>query len=82
MKTRNQRISEEIEAAGAMYGGVLKKAFDGASSPRSAIKAMCLHCVGYRRVDVTNCTGYACPLWMYRPYQDDKAGEEVATTPS
>jgi hypothetical protein len=82
MKTRNQRISEEIEAAGAMYGGVLKKAFDGASSPRSAIKAMCLCCVQYRRVDVTNCTGYSCPLWMYRPYQDDKAGEEVAATPS
>lgn len=57
--------------------GIMERAYTG-NSRTTAIKAMCLRCVGYRREDVTGCTAYACPLWNFRPYQ---AGEEVEDTP-
>lgn len=49
--------------------GILERSYLGKSSPRAAIKAFCLQCVGYKREDVTNCTALGCPLHKYRPYQ-------------
>lgn len=51
---------------------LLKEAFSGATSPRRAIKATCLACCGFDRNAVKNCTGFSCPLWMYRPYQESR----------
>ena len=48
---------------------LLSRAFSGSASPRAAIKAQCLVCVGYERDSIRNCTGYSCPLWKYRPFQ-------------
>ena len=42
----------------------------GGRSPKSAIKAFCLECVGWQRADVRRCTALACPLYAYRPYQE------------
>lgn len=57
----------------------LEAAFNGRSSPREAIKAMCLTCQGYDRAEIRNCTGYACALWMYRPFTEKEQGaSEVA----
>jgi hypothetical protein len=73
---------ETIADASPMYRGLLTKALDGTASPRGAIKAFCLRCVGYIRQDVTDCTAVNCPLHQYRPYQgaqdtdsDAEAGE-------
>ena len=41
----------------------------GLTSPRMAIKAFCLECIGWDRAEITNCTSFACPLYLYRPYQ-------------
>lgn len=71
--TKHQR--SVVDEAPPMYKGVMERAVTGRASPRSAIKAFCLRCVGYLREDVTNCTAYKCPLHTYRPYQD---GLEVA----
>lgn len=49
--------------------GILERAYEGKASPRAAIKAFCLQCVGYQRQDVTECSAQAYPLWRYRPYQ-------------
>jgi len=38
-------------------------------SRASAIKAKCLDCMCWQRVEVANCTNDACPLHPYRPYQ-------------
>lgn len=38
-------------------------------SRANAVKLFCLECVGYARVDVTNCTATQCPLYRWRPYQ-------------
>jgi hypothetical protein len=66
---RNDVVKERIAEALPMYRGVMKKAFEGKASPRGAIKAQCLICVGYERAAITACTGFSCPLWEYRPYQ-------------
>jgi len=54
-----------------LYDGVIERAREGTASPRQAIKAFCLECVGHVRKDITNCTAQQCPLYKYRPYQAD-----------
>jgi hypothetical protein len=75
--TRKERIQQQVAGAGALYRSVMQKAYNGTASPRSAIKAQCLICVGYVRDDVTNCTGFNCPLWAYRPYQIKGVGHDT-----
>ena len=52
-----------------LYKAGYIRALSGGGSPRSAIKAFCLYCVGYVRKDVTDCQARNCPLWAFRPYQ-------------
>lgn len=62
---REKALSDAPESA----KGALAGAFSGSASPRKAIKAMCLSCVGFERKEITNCSSFACPLWEYRPFQ-------------
>lgn len=71
-EARTRRIAQ----TSPMYQGVMRKALEGSASPRAAIRAMCLHCVGDKRLDVTSCTAYACPLYAYRPYQTEDEGDD------
>ena len=73
--TREERVAKAVDEASLLYRPVMRKAYQGTASPRSAIKAQCLICVGYDRVAVTHCTGHSCPLWAYRPYQIKGAKE-------
>jgi hypothetical protein len=70
MHTREDRITKVVAEAPESAKNTLARAFSGSASPRSAIKAQCLVCVGYDRASIKNCTGYSCPLWKYRPFQD------------
>lgn len=72
--TRDERINQQVAQAGQLYRPMMLKAYEGSASPRSAIKAQCLICVGYKRDEVTHCTGFSCPLWAYRPYQKQGVG--------
>jgi len=40
-------------------------------SMRSAVNAMCQHCMGYDNYakEIRRCTDRACPLYAFRPYQ-------------
>ena len=67
---REDQVEKIISQAPATTQKSLGRAFSGVASPRAAIKAMCLTCVGYERMAITNCTGWSCPLWKYRPYQE------------
>mgnify|MGYP003348111854 FL=1 len=67
--TREERVAKAIDEASPLYRDIMRKAYRGVAPPRSAIKAQCLHCVGYVRDDITHCTGYSCALWAYRPYK-------------
>lgn len=69
LERRQQQVDKQLATCSPMFRPILVKAYAGTASPRSAIKAMCLECVGYDRDAIRGCTGYSCPLWTYRPYQ-------------
>jgi len=56
---------EVMEEVPPMYQGVFLRAFTG-NSRQAGIKAFCLRCVGYTRMDVQNCTALKCPLYPYQ----------------
>lgn len=66
---REKRVKVMIDRAPESAKNTLARAFSGSASPRAAIKAMCLSCVGYERNAVRDCSGFSCPLWAYRPFQ-------------
>lgn len=68
-ETRNRWVEQAISEAPESAKNTLREAFSGSASPRKAIKAMCLRCVGYERASIRDCSAYACPLWQYRPFQ-------------
>ncbi len=68
--TRDETVRKRIAEAGTLYRITMEKAYAGDCSPRQAIKAQCLICVGYERESITHCTGHSCPLWAFRPYQN------------
>lgn len=72
---RDEVVSKCVAKAGQLYRPLMLKAYQGTASPRSAIKARCLDCVGFDRGSITHCTGYSCPLWDYRPYQNRGGAE-------
>lgn len=63
---QQRRLNAVPESA---KGGFVR-AITGLASPRGAIKAMCLECMGYLRPAVRDCTAMACPLYAYRPFQN------------
>ena len=67
---REERINKAIAEACTLHRTIMQKAYNGTAAPRSAIKSQCLACVGYERLMVTHCTGFSCPLWAYRLYQN------------
>lgn len=73
--TRDETIARRVAEAGPLYRTIMAKAYEGQCSPRSAIKAQCLICVGYDRDAIFNCTGYSCPFWTFRPYQIPGGGK-------
>lgn len=54
------------------------RACAGEGSPRSAIKAFCLFCVGYVRQDVAQCQAFTCPLHAFRPFQTSPGRAEAS----
>jgi hypothetical protein len=67
---REKRVIAVLKQAPESVKGTLREAFSGSASPRKAIKAMCLACMGYARLAVRECTGFSCPLWAYRPFRE------------
>jgi hypothetical protein len=70
MKTESKiRQAELVSKAPPSVRRTLEKAFEGSSSPRQAIKAMCLTCTNYDREEIRCCRVFSCPLRRYRPFQ-------------
>ena len=72
----NQQQKDRVADAPASCRALVRRAYESTASPRGAIKAFCLQCVGYERKDVTRCTASACPLFAYRPYQKGAEDDE------
>lgn len=62
-----QRVSKYAPSQLATF----QSAFQGVRG--KAIKAKCLECVNFERKMVETCEISGCPLWLYRPYQHQKA---------
>lgn len=69
----NEFAFKRVQEAPDSVQGILNDSYEGRASPRRAIKAFCLQCVGYKREDVADCTAFGCPLHLYRPYQKESA---------
>ena len=69
-----QRVSQMPKSARAGY----LKTTRGKASPRAAIKAFCLECIGFERAEIAKCTGWGCPLWMYRPWKKEQKTRPAA----
>ena len=63
-------MSEGRKQLTPKYRGIYDKAMGG-HSPKSAIHAGCLICLGCDTKAIKNCAeNKTCPFWPYRPYQD------------
>lgn len=62
-----RRAAQVPESARTLY----LRAVLGQASPRQAIKSHCLECACCDRAAIAECSGLACPLWTYRPFQPD-----------
>ncbi len=67
-------ITDKVDKMPKIYKNCYLSAVSGKASPRDAIKAFCIECMGYVCGEVTNCDSIECPLNLYRPYR--KAGDE------
>lgn len=66
---RERQLGDFLPRVPVKYRQLVERATSGEASPRSAVKAHCLVCVGFVREEVTRCAVHRCPLWRYRPYQ-------------
>lgn len=75
-------VSQTKKAKGIpiKYRSSFITAIGGTASPRGAIKAFCLECMGYNLAEVKQCDTCNCPLFLYRPYQD-KLMQDVYCSP-
>ena len=67
----DQAISEQ--EVPKKYRMMYRKALQG-KSRRAAMNVFCLYCQGWEngaRLAVRDCAAFSCPLWAYRPYQDE-----------
>ena len=67
--TLDPAIAKRAAEMPRKYRPAYLKAAKGTASPRAAIKAFCLECVGWQGAEVDLCTARACPLYAYRPFQ-------------
>jgi hypothetical protein len=56
------------------FKGLFRRAMSG-KSKSAALKAKCVECCNFQRVEVENCTCLQCPLHQYRPYQKPLGGK-------
>lgn len=62
------------------YRKVHRKALKGKSNA-ACIKAKCLDCCNWQRVEVQNCPCNECPLWPRRPYGRKRDIAELKRSP-
>ena len=81
-------LKRYADRAPTRYRALYLRALRGKLAPRSAIKAKCLECVCWQRMEggrdqIGDCAVRSCPLWSLRPFQGSKrrsatSGPEVA----
>ena len=65
------RIKKKEATIPLKYRQGYLRAVSGEASPRQAIKAFCLECICWQRKEIELCPSVSCPLYPYRPFQND-----------
>ena len=65
MNKDQQKFTDDMPVS---YRGNYKRAISG-KSPTNAIKAKCLDCTNWQKIEITLCPHSACALHGYRPYR-------------
>lgn len=73
--------NERLRHVPAAYSALFERCYRNEVFKPERIKAKCLDCCGYQRMEVKYCRATACPLWPIRPYQG-KDGDEDQNLPS
>ncbi len=73
---RNLMMRQVSEDAPSKLG-VFRRVYSSSATPRMSIKAKCLECCWMDVAGIRECTGTACPLWGFRPYQQKGGGHEA-----
>lgn len=77
-RTRRETLSPEqvvsVQQTPLNVQEAMKKAYAGECSPILAIKMKCIECCGCEDYisRVRECGITRCPLWAYRPYQENE----------
>ncbi len=71
-RKRAERVADIAEDA-PRFVKLFLRVYSGKASPREAIRAHCLECIGFEVAAVKDCGAPACPLYEYRPYQEERA---------
>ena len=66
--SQSTNIIDRLKNMPSSYRANYKKAMAG-KSKAAAVKAKCLDCTNWQRVEITNCPCEACPLYLYRPFK-------------
>ena len=64
--------TERLAQVPPMYRTLFQRVYAGQIGRAAQVKAKCLDCTCYQRVEITNCQATACPLHAIRPYQNDE----------
>lgn len=67
--TRKPQVERRVQQMPVSSVKRYLRAINGKASPKGAIAAHCMECMGWDREAVKGCTGLACPLWAYRPFR-------------
>lgn len=72
---------ERLPHVPEVYREAFRRIYAGEAGRAAMVKAKCLDCCCYQRVEVQKCTATACPLWSIRPYQKGEPENEGDETP-
>lgn len=64
----NDKQTQQLSQIPKVYQANYKSAISG-KSRAAAVKAKCLDCANWQRVEVADCPVETCALWLYRPYK-------------
>jgi hypothetical protein len=67
--THEKRKASKLAETPPRFKVLALKVLEGRVTPRQAIKAKCLDCMGYIIKDIRNCPSTTCELHRFRPFQ-------------
>jgi len=70
MTDRQRERLAHIRETAPMYARIFERVFSSARPARAdMLRARCLDCSGYQRLEAVNCAVETCPLWAVNPYR-------------